>query len=249
VLAVGAVGTVLAIAWAALQVAGVLGHKNVSESMAFPPGVQRVEVRVDVGWIVVRGHEGSTISGTRHLSSGFSAPQVDESVQGDTLRISAECRDPAFWACAVSYELSVPRGVAVDVHSRSGHVSVEGLDGRVVAGSDAGPVLAHDLGGEVDLRSSAGPIDGFELHASRLSARSSAGGVNLSFVEPPGSLTARSSAGTVNIGVPRRGAPYRVEASSSTGGAFVDVDTDPASDRVISATTSAGMVSIWYTDD
>jgi hypothetical protein len=248
VLLVGGVVTAALILFSALHIAGALGHQDVVEPVSFPAGIGRVVVSVDTGWAEIHGTDGPEVRGERHLSLGFERPAVTERIEGETLRISATCGPVLSHWCGASYDLEVPRSVSVDVESSSGHVTVEGIDGDVRARAHAGHVIADDIGGTLDARTSAGGIEGSGLRGADVTAQTQAGSVVLGFVAAPGSVTARSSAGRVQIDLPRDDRAYRVDASSSVGEPDVAVDTSPTSDRVITASSSAGSVEVGYAD-
>ena len=72
----------------------------------------------------------------------------------------------------------------------------------------------------------------------------SLGSVTLAFVAPPTDVTARSSAGAVRVEVPDDGTAYRVDAYSSISEASVGVPRDPLSAHRITASSSAGSVTV-----
>jgi hypothetical protein len=70
--------------------------------------------------------------------------------------------------CSVSFDVTVPRGLAVEARSSGGDVVVRGAVGQLV------------------LRSSSGVVRGEDLVVSDVIAHSSAGDVDLSFSAVPG---------------------------------------------------------------
>jgi hypothetical protein len=228
-------------------VVGALAHHEREASLSFPGDIRRVVVAVDAGSIEIHGHDGHGVAGTRHESLGLRRPVLSERVEGDTLRITGECGNLVVHWCASSYELDVPRDAALDLRSSTGHVMVDGVDGDVRARSQAGAVTVDGARGPLDLESTAGTVSGTGLGSTRVTATTSAGSVDLSFLVAPEAVTARSAAGKVVVEVPRDEAVYRVEAESSTNDPEIGVRTDSTSDRVIVASTSAGSVEVNYT--
>jgi hypothetical protein len=247
VLVVGGLITASIIFFTTLHLVSAMGHEDVGDPLAFPAGVRRVVVSVDTGRVTVRGHDGTDVTGTRFRSIGLRRPEVSERVDGDTLRIEAQC-DASFLApwCGTSYELDVPRDVSLDLDSASGQVIVEGVTGDVRARSSAGRVRVDDVAGKLDLRSSAGRIEGSRLRSPSVNAQTSAGAVDLGFVAAPRAVTARSAAGHVRVEVPRTGDLYRVDAQSSVEEADIGVETSSTSDRVLMLSSSTGSVEVAY---
>ncbi|HSS09672.1 MAG TPA: DUF4097 family beta strand repeat-containing protein [Acidimicrobiales bacterium] len=120
----------------------------------------------------------------------------------------------------------MPTTFAVQAHSNAGDVRVAGLDGPLDLSSSAGDVIADSLA------------------STEVRAQSSAGSVDVAFKIEPHHVEARSSAGPVTVIVPPGGAAYRVDAHTSAGSTKVNVRTDPQSDRVIVADSSAGDVTV-----
>jgi hypothetical protein len=246
VLLVGGLVTVALILFAALQIVGGFSRQETDEPVAFPAGVRHIVIDVEVGSVELRGGASDNVGGVRQVLRGFGRPTVDEHIDGDTLRITSRCSAYLGNWCATAYVLDVPRSVSVEALSSAGHVLVAGIDGDVQARTHAGAVTIDDTGGRLDLSASSGRIEGTRLRGGVATAEASAGRVTLAFAVPPTDVTARSSAGSVEVVVPDDGTSYRVDADSSVRNADVLVATDPGSDRVISARTSAGAVDIAY---
>jgi hypothetical protein len=246
VLLVGGIITAALILGGTLQIVAAFSLRETDEPVAFAGPVRRVVVVIDAGAVEIQGGDRATVTGTRHVNSGFARPHLDESVVGDTLWIRSGCGGfhmVSTW-CGVSYTLDVPRAVSVEARSSAGNVTVAGVDGDVEARSEAGVVRVTDVGGSVEAHSSAGRIEGSGLRGPVARAETSAGRVTLSFAAAPSEVTARSAAGNVEIEVPADGIAYRVEAHSTVSAAEVTVPLDPRSDRTIEARTSAGRVVV-----
>jgi hypothetical protein len=244
-LLIGGIATVFFILGGSLQIVSGLARHDVEEPLSFPPGITRVVVNSDAGYLEIRGGERDIIVGTRRTTSSIGGePVVDQTITGDTLRIHARCGHWFIHGCAVSYTLEVPRSLSVEAHSSAGRVSVAGVDGAVDAQSEAGSVEAEDLGGGANLFSTAGGIRASGLRGATVTAESTAGDVDLGFAAAPTYVTARSTAGDVEVRVPDDGTAYRVRIDSPADVTDIRVPVDNGSDRVIGASTSAGDVSV-----
>ena len=129
--------------------------------------------------------------------------------------------------CRVDYRIELPRQSAVTAHSSAGEIELTGVGGRV------------------DARTEAGRIAGRDLAAAVVSARTSAGEVDLHFAEVPDDVTATTAAGQGRVRLPR-GATYDVDADTGVGHTDVAVDTSARSPHTIAARSEAGSVRVAY---
>ena len=196
---------------------------------------------------LVSAPAGSPVTVTEHVTRGLTEPKRTNTLTGGVLRLSASCSDFVGSSCSVNYEVTVPRGVPVVARSSAGDVEAVGLvsERALELSSEAGDVVLTDVSAPaMTLHSSAGDVIGTGLGTGRVRATSSAGDVHLELVRPaPQSVFVNSSAGDVSLMVPDL--TYAVRASTSAGdlsnGA---VRNDPDSPRTLTATSSAGDVSI-----
>jgi hypothetical protein len=211
-------------------------------------GVRSLEVDDDVGIIELTGAPaGSRLRVVEHVRSGFRGPRRRAERAGGTLHLSAACPDFPGGRCGVRYELAVPSGTSLTIHSGGGDVLARGVAGgrRVLLDSGAGTVRVDGASADVvDLSSAAGDVRATGVRgADRVRAESAAGDVRVKLLDPPRRLNAHSAAGDVDLTVPD--VTYAVDASSSAGDvADHDLRTDPDAPRTISATSAAGDVRI-----
>ena len=93
-------------------------------------------------------------------SSMMSQPSWDTETEGDTLRLAANCSliFTVFGRCSVDYEVAVPEGTEVSVHTVTGDVDVTGVSARVDASTDTGEIRLADVTGEITAESATGRI-------------------------------------------------------------------------------------------
>jgi DUF4097 and DUF4098 domain-containing protein YvlB len=96
----------------------------------------------------------------------------------------------------------------------------------------------------VQVTTSTGDLTGTDLTVASLEANTSRGSITASFAQPPDRILAQLDAGSVRLTVPAT--TYAVEATTpfNAGHITVDVPTDPASPRKISAHISRGNIHI-----
>jgi Putative adhesin len=191
-------------------------------SAALSVSSQCGSVTVDAG-----GSGATTVRASLRWS--FGKPVLTETESGGTTRLKVRC--PLIdlgVGSALDLRVTLPSDTVVTVSSSAGDVDVTGLSGALTLDSSAGSIVASGLS------------------SARVSARSSAGDVQLAFVDPPQAVVASSSAGGVTVLVPRAGVSYQVDSSSSAGSTDVAVPTDPQATRTIRASSSAGDVTVGY---
>jgi DUF4097 and DUF4098 domain-containing protein YvlB len=190
-------------------------------------------------------------------------PRLDLSVQGSHVRVSGGCPVFSLGPCRTTTVVHVPPGVPVEVRAHSGDVSASGLSAHVRLRTSSGAVDADDLGGgavlqtasgdvgarslagNVALRSSSGDVSADDLTAPRVSASTHSGDLSLEFTAPPRAVTVRGHSGDIHVVVPASGGPYAVDAETTSGDRDVGgIPSSPRSDRVISAHTGSGDVTV-----
>ena len=231
---VGALATLLAGCGAATSTGNDMrqGGRNVQTErgqQSHPQPVNRLEVDSDSGNIAVRPGQGPGADVQHTLRWNGEKPQLTQVIEGDTLRITAQCpRGGGPDLCEVDLMVAVPASSAVHTDVAAGDVSVS------------------DLAGDLRLRSAAGNVAGAWLRSATVTAGSSAGWVELTFSGSPRSVDAESAAGDVDVYVPRTGPVYAVQATSAAGDVDVQVPDQPDADTTITARSSAGDVTVGY---
>jgi hypothetical protein len=234
---------------AGLLVVDLLARRERVETFAFTGDLEALRIRSDSGSIRVIGSDRDDIAVTATIREGLADADV-RAVQADgTLRLDTDC-GPFFvpTTCGVNFVVEVPARLSTTISTSAGGVRVQSMSGRVDVDAGAGSIRLDDLSGVVEARSAAGSITGTALRSLAVEADSSAGSVRLSFAAAPEAVRAKSSAGGVTVEVPEGDELYRVEASADGGDERVRVRTDPRSDRVITARSSAGSVTVRYVE-
>ena len=175
------------------------------------------------GNVTVTGGARATIEVTEHLYYSRQAPDTTRTVSGDTLTARYSC--PIQVTCLVSYDVAVPRSLAVKATTRAGAIRIDDVTGTVTASAGAGNIHA----------------DGIASGSAAFTTL--AGTINASFTAPPSSVTARSHAGSVTIQLPG-GAAYHVTTQTYVGSAAVSVPRDDRSPRNVTASTDLGNVTV-----
>lgn len=164
----------------------------------------------------------------RHLSwgPGSGTPTPKESWDGSTLTIGAECGGLLGW-CSVDYVITVPDSTDVSVDVESGDITVGG-----------------GLGG-VRLTAGSGDIDATSLRASRVTAETTSGDVDLALESAATPVDVRTGSGDATVRLPR-GTTYAVDAVPGSGDRDVRVSTDPGSSSTLQVRTGSGDIEVDY---
>lgn len=202
---------------------GAGSHNPPAKAFTVTARVTSVIVDGGSGSVDVTGTSGSAVSVSQRASYSGTPPAATHVLRGTTLTMSYTC--PAQLVCGVSYDVKVPRGVAVSVSTSAGTVTLTSLAGTVSARASAGLITA------VDLRS---PVASFNANA---------GGVVATFAAAPRSLTATTNIGPITLTVPGSVA-YKVSAHVVVGTSAITVRRDSGSAYSISARSDLGSISV-----
>jgi hypothetical protein len=214
--------TVLLAGCGALGNIGAGSHNPPASEFTETARVTSVVIHGGVGSVDVTGTSGSAVTVAQHASYSSKPPAVSRVLHGTTLTLAYTC--PAQLACGVSYDVHVPRDVAVSVSTSAGAVTLTSL---------AGPVSG---------RATAGLITGVDLRCDVASFTASAGGVIATFAVAPRSVTAATKVGPITLTVPGSVA-YQVDAHTVVGTSTVTVRRG-GSGHSISARSDLGSISV-----
>lgn len=237
---VGLAGSVAVSALAGCAVdVGAPQHRTNSYSVAGPP--RTLVVNAHVGNVHVTGSDSGKVSVAERISFRGTAPSTSHRVSAGTLTLDSDC--PALETCSVGYDITVPRAMTVRVTSNVGEIRLRSLSGQVTAHTNAGGIDLGSVSGPVEATGHAGSIRGQDVSSPRVTVRSTAGTIDVTFSAVPATVTATSVIGSVTLRVPGS-VSYNVTASASVGSTHVGVRRSPASPHVITAATRTGSVTV-----
>jgi hypothetical protein len=182
-----------------------------------------------VGSTQIEATDATTISVTEQLRYTDNPPQTSHVISGGQLTLSYTCPsgviNVGIDVCSVTYVVKVPRRLAVQIDGEVGAVTLTGLAGQLT------------------LTSSTGSINATGLTSPAVTARASAGTINLAFTTPPTTVDAQTQVGSVTVRLPANTA-YAVDASSQVGTVGVTVQQDAGSAHRIKAHSQVGSVTV-----
>jgi hypothetical protein len=206
----------------ALGKVGAGSHNPPATAFTVSDRVTAVVIDGGSGSVDVTGTARPGVSVSQRASYTGKAPAARHRLRGTVLTLSYSC--PAQLSCAVSYDVRLPRGVAVTVSTTAGSVTLKSLAGTVSARASAGLITA------VGLRSAVASFD------------ANAGGVVASFAAAPRSVTAATNVGPITLTVPGS-ASYQVAAHTVVGTSTVTVHRGGTA-HAISARSDLGSISV-----
>jgi len=207
----------------ALGKVGASAHNPPAASFTVSARVTAVVINGGAGSVDVTGSARSTVSVSQQATYTDTPPKATHVLHGTTLTVSYTC--PAQIVCSMSYQVQVPRGVAVSVSTGAGAVTLTSLAGALSAHASAGLITADDL------RS---PVATFKTNA---------GGIIAAFSAAPRSLTATTNVGPITLTVPGSVA-YRLNTHTFVGTSTVTVPRSSSPAHTISASSDLGSISI-----
>lgn len=261
--------TALAALTAAGTGAAVLGRveHRADDTLTFPAtdGFALTSGSADV---TITGADVPQVEVTRHATwsgpDGVPAPVLE----GGEVRTRG-C-DGVWWKsfglwrrpCSARFDVRVPYGTAVRLHTDIGDVRLAGRLGPVTVDGDVGSldmtrmqapsaVVRWDVGDvslspatpRQEVRTSIGGVEGDGLRSRSMLVELNVGDVRLRFAEPPQAVDARANIGGVAVTVPA--GRYRVDTAADVGGSSVDgITVDRAAPRSITARADVGDVQV-----
>jgi len=201
---------------------GAGSHNPPANQFTVTARVTSLVIHGGTGSIDVTGTSGSAVTVSQQATYSSTAPAASHVLRGTTLSVSYTC--PSELVCGVSYDVKVPRDVAVSVSASAGSVTLTSL---------AGPVSA---------RASAGLITAVDLRCAVASFSANAGGVIATFAAAPRSVTATTNVGPITLTVPGSVA-YQVAAHTVVGTSTVTMRRG-GSGHSISARSDLGSISV-----
>src|SRR5215469_5164618 len=120
--------------------------------------VTTLVVKGGAGSITVTGGNRAAIAVSQQSAYTTTPPATTHAVSGTTLTLAYTC--PAEFVCSVTYDIQVPRGVAVQASGAAGAITLTTLAGPVSAETTTGLISATGLDSPTaSLKSHAGGIN------------------------------------------------------------------------------------------
>ena len=202
----------------------VQGGVQTSSTYAVSTPVSTLVVSSGAGAVAITGSQRSSVSVTEQVQYSARPPAMTRTLAGKTLTLGYQCPEESL--CSASYDIQVPRGLAVRVTSGAGEIRLSAL---------AGPVTA---------RSGTGLISADGLTSRTASFTTDQGEVNAMFTTAPMTVHTTTNLGAINLRVPGT-VSYDVNAPpGELGSAIITVPQSSSSRYVIDVICTMGSVLI-----
>jgi len=202
----------------------VQGGSQTSSTYAVSAPVSTLVVSSGVGAVTITGSQRSTVSVTEQIQFSARPPAMTRTLAGKTLTLGYRCPDESM--CSASYDIQVPRGVAVRVSSGVGEIRLSSLAGTVTAKSGTGLISAAGL------------------TSRTASFTTNLGEINAVFATPPTTVHVTTNLGAINLRVPGT-VSYHVNAPpGELGSAIITIPQSSSSRHVIDAVCNMGSLLI-----
>jgi hypothetical protein len=202
-------------------------HRDRTSIATVVSPVRKIVVDSDAGDVSIAA--GLTADVVIHRKDAWlvDRPAVQERYRDGVLEIDTDCGHlKALLRCRSDLSIDAPPEVDVAVRTKSGDVTLRGLEGRADIETDSGNISTH------------------RLNPVTVRATTDAGDVSLDLFGQPTRTEVRSDAGNVQVTVPY--GMYRVDATAD-GGGNVKVDgvlRDDLAPQAIDAVTGVGNVTV-----
>ena len=137
----------------------------------------------------------------------------------------------------IDYEISVPKSLALNLHSGSGDVEIDNVGRFLKSETGSGSIRAHGIAGPSDLRTGSGDIELQQQAAGEVHASTGSGSIRINGVN--GTLTARTGSGDIEANGSLTG-PSHLQSGSGSIRAHVGKESHLSVD----ATTGSGSIRI-----
>lgn len=137
----------------------------------------------------------------------------------------------------IDYEVTAPRGTAINLHSGSGDVDVEHMGRFLKADTGSGSIRVSGLGGPADMRTGSGDIELEQSGQGEVKATTGSGSIRIRGLA--GALTARTGSGDIQADGKMAG-PSRLQSGSGS----IRVHAGPEAHFDVDASTGSGSIRV-----
>lgn len=137
----------------------------------------------------------------------------------------------------IDYEISVPRATALNLHSGSGDLRVDGVGRYLKAQTGSGSVSGFNISGAADLRTGSGDIELDEQAPADVQAVTGSGSIRIRGLD--GKLTARTGSGDIDASGKLLG-----EAHLQSGSGSIHLHSGPDARYSVEASTGSGSIRV-----
>ncbi|WP_432483866.1 DUF4097 family beta strand repeat-containing protein [Kineococcus esterisolvens] len=240
-----AVLAALVVGFAGIDVLGDVTATRAESTRVFEQPVSAVRAVGTTGDVVVVASPGARGVELRTLvHEGWSSVRSSAEVVDGVLRLNGTCESGGWLSpCEVTWELTVPEGLDLDLRTGTGDQEVTGAFGTVVARAGTGDVRWDTASGaSLEAETGTGDLD-VRGRVAQVRARAGTGDVEVRLDAAPDAVDVTTGTGDAAVQVPA-GSAYAVGVTAGFGEEVVEVPVDAASAHRIAVRTSTGDASV-----
>jgi hypothetical protein len=209
------------------------------------PAGTRVSVEVPSAAFTFRPSTDGLVHIAAHGTYLGKKPTLTADTTGGVTTIKGGCADQWFGLCSLDVTVTLPAALELTVDGTNGSISASGLTGALSLETTNGAIETTGSEGQIDLRTTNGAIRVQDARSGQVTATTTNGSVDLSFLAAPATVVATSTNGSVTLRVPVDGVSYFVRARTTNGNTdTAAVPSDRTSTRTITAETTNGNVRV-----
>lgn len=137
----------------------------------------------------------------------------------------------------IDYEISAPKGVALNLRSGSGDVEIDNVSRFLKAETGSGSIRAHGIGGPAEIHTGSGDVDLEQSAPGEVKASTGSGSIRLHSVN--GALSARTGSGDIDADGAVVG-----ESRLQSGSGSIRLHTGGSAHFNVDASTGSGSIRI-----
>jgi hypothetical protein len=221
-----------------------IGEGHFPVSYTFPAGTGPYSAAVSGGDMQLSQSAAGPARLSGKATYALIRPTVTEHASGGSAAFAYDCASVPAGNCSLNADMTVPNGSDVSVSTSGGNVTVTGTTGDVTLSTGGGDVTASNAAGDLILRTDGGNIKGTAITATRLSATTGGGDVEIDFTQVPRDITVSTRGGNVIIVVPPGTTHYNVSATTAGGSVSDTVPLNTSSPDKITVTSGGGDIAI-----
>lgn len=242
------VATIVAIVIVVVLIGAVilseLTATDTTDSFVVEEPVETVDVETIGGHVTIEAAPIEVIEVVRTSHYSIIEPDGAVEVDGMTLILTDGCTRSILLIpnCTVDFEIRVPRNTDVVIDGERTDVTIRGLSGSINVTTKAADIDLVETAGAITVEAEGSDVASSELRGPGAAITTTDGSIALDYVDAPDVVAVTTTVGPVAVVVPQ--APYAVDVDAANGDVQVSVIDDPASDRKINVTNSAGNVAV-----
>ncbi|WP_157246426.1 DUF4097 family beta strand repeat-containing protein [Nonomuraea typhae] len=202
---------------------GAKAHNKEVNEYTVTDKVAKLRLSSGSGDTEIREGSAAAIKIVETLLWNSDKPKAEHKVEGDALAVTYDCPS-SMDNCSVNYKIEVPKGLALELETGSGDISLVGVTGAIKADVGSGDLAGTRLGGE------------------QVSVTTGSGDASLKYTTAPKLVNLVVGSGNAAIELPE--GPYAIDAKTSSGDEAISVKSDPAASRKVTVRAGSGDVSV-----